>query len=290
MYMDRGLDSGEGEKIGEMQIELPEPAVKDGEALKQVKVSVEGKTSSYTVPRFSRIDIIDTFGLPPFSEWAVGVDQVEDQEASFSSGDHSESFRIERKSPHQINFHLDRTISDREENYAARELLLPDSDISLGIYEVNHTAGECNFVIERSVARDRKSIEELSSEKLTSEEKNYLEKRRREERTPDLVVFKKFDITGETPAVQQDLHPFWEKTSWSGEEVRILELGYLDYGDNSTELAERHGRWYKLFSFEGFDHDRLEIREGNWRGREVETARGGINAIENYEKYLYRVD
>jgi hypothetical protein len=284
--MYRSIESSQGEKIGSMEI-VHGGVSADSNALKEIEAEVNGKEVHFTGSTFGKVDSIDLFGLPPFNEWEVGIEKVENLETKFSDGKIQETFRSEIISPSIASIHLERSKDDLDESYDIREAALPARKGIIGTFDIQSSIGECSIVLERDINNSRDEINRLR-ERLNEDEKEYLKDVRREERKPDVVVLKTMKIDGYAPAVKMELYPFWEKESYDNELVRCLEIGYLDYGDNETAFDRKHGKWYKLVSFEDFDHERLEIKEGNWQSREIEVSGEKRQTLDHYEKHLFK--
>lgn len=155
------------------------------------------------------------------------------------------------------------------------------------LYSSKHSSGGWSASQERFVAESETDVDELRS-RLKEGEERYLDRVMEKEGEPTVVILKVSTVDGTVPPVYSEMFPFWDKKSYSEEEVRSIEIGYMDKGDTGTELDSLHGRWYKLFELEDFDHEKLEIREGEWRSTEIEFQGEQVTTKEHYEKHLYR--
>lgn len=286
--MYKGIEKGFGDQIGSILVTLPDNPVRDGHALKKVETRVEGESSTMVFPVYNRIDFIDTFGLPPYNEWAMGVDGFRDAERSFQDTESGleERYQCKVKLDDLVEIRLNRQLEDEKEIYEAEEMILPYYNASVGRFRVKHSEGEMNMLIERDAARGRENIRDLE-ENLSPTQQRYMKKVRREESLPDIAVNKNIELKGVMPAVQQELYPFWDRKRFD-QQLDIIELGYLGYGENSTSFDQQNGRWYKLFHFENFDYPKLEIREGNWESQALDPGSEERRYMSNYEKYLYQ--
>lgn len=285
-----GIENGKGQKIGEMKVELADPAVTDNVILLNIRSQVEDIETQFELPRYHpSSDWLEIFGLPPFNEFS-GIPEFEDMDKEFQDpeSNFSESFQVSKDGIHGVKMNLKRSLNGLMENYSIQEMLVPSDNRSLGIFDVSHSNGNMKILIERDIVHTRSDIHHLEESKLEKAEKGYLEEITREEGLPDIVILKNCLFDGEAPAIYYEkLFPFWEKENYSKETVRVIEIGYLDYGSNENDLDDVHGRWYKLFNFEDFDYSYLEVREGNWESTQVKINGEEYNTLKSYEKYLY---
>lgn len=87
-----GWKQAEGEKIGELELELHSPPVKDRVIWYDARVEVEGQTSRFDLARYhTHLGWIEAFGLPPFNEWVVLKD-LEELEGSFTGEINGEKY------------------------------------------------------------------------------------------------------------------------------------------------------------------------------------------------------
>lgn len=288
--MHKGIEKPNDEHIGKVIVELDEEPVIDGTIVTRMKSKVEGKETDFKMPRHNpSADWVEVFGLPPFNEFS-GIPELKNTGNSFSSKkvDISEDFKVEDKGIHGKAINLKRSLGDLEENYDIKEMITPSNHRSLGIFDITHSNGETKMLIERNIVHTRPDIYWLKDSRLSKLQKSYLEDVIREEGLPDIVISKNCLVDGTTPAAYEKMFPFWEKKNYEDEKTQLLEIGYLDYGKNENDLDDVHGRWYKLFSFDDFDHPYLEVREGNWESTEVEIDGEKQNTLKHYEKYIYK--
>lgn len=284
--MIRSIKSSRGTQIGRMRISH-DRVYNENTILKDINVEFDGKEKELKLPKYGKVDTIDTFGLPPFNEWAVGVENIEELSENFSIDNHEEAFESKVIGPLTGKIRLERKFESKKEAYQVHEIGSPNKKSIIGSFDIESSNGNCSIVIDRDINHSRDQINRLRKQ-LTEKEKKYLRDVRREERLPDVVVLKTMKIDGEAPVAKMEMYPFWEKRSYDEEKVRSLEIGYLNYGDNDTDFDKKHGKWYKLMSFEDFDHERLEIREGNWQSTEVKVKREKRQTLDHYEKYLFK--
>ncbi|MFB6100685.1 MAG: hypothetical protein ABEK16_05415 [Candidatus Nanohalobium sp.] len=285
------IPEADGNKLGKLTLDLADsqPRVK----VLQYSVNSTGeKETKFDLPRYDAfLGWIEVFGIPPYNEWVL-LDEFDGVEKNFS-GDingekYSESLSIQDRGPAGIQLNLQREMSDLQEEYRVVELDFSPmkTNDSMALFEVDHSEGEYNARLTRQLAQEKGEIEDLR-EDLTDEELEYLDDVIDEEGEPSIIVLKEAEVDGSTPPVYQKMFPFWNTTNFENSGIRALEIGYMDYGDNETDVDKLHGRWYKLFSFDNFDYDHLEIREGNWKSTIAELDGETIRTKDHYEKHLY---
>lgn len=281
----KDIDKPNGNRLGSLKINYAGKS-NQGVPLKKIDCSVNGESSVKVLPRYSTADNIDLFGLPPFNEWAIGKENIENTSKEFSDGQIEEEFRSKTFLPSTAEIKLKRKINSLKETYSLIETGIPERKAVAVLFDIKSSNGDCRITMEKDINSSRAEINKLR-DRLNKTENKYLTSVRREERKPDLVLLKTMRINGEAPAAKMEMYPFWEKTSYDNELIRCLEIGYLDYGDNETKLDQNNGKWFKLMSFEDFDHPQLEIREGNWKSKKIQQDGRKIRTLKNYEKYLY---
>lgn len=283
-----GIDKSSGEKLGAMELQLAENAVRDDVIVLNVHTEIADKETTIEVPRYiPSSGWIPIFGLPPYNEF-IGAPQLREMEKKFQSSEtnYSERFRARRKGIQGVEISLKRRMKSLEENYRIRELPLTSGN-NLGMIEVDHSDGRLKMTVEREIRQERKPINQIST-RLDRQENEYFKTVKREEAMPDQLILKKIRMNGVSPPILRKLFPFWNKKKFRDEVVRVLEIGYLDYGENESRLDSSRGRWYKLFNFENFDQEFLEVKEGNWKSTEIEFEGERRSVLKNYERYLYR--
>lgn len=286
------IENTESEKIAEISIDLEESR----NNVMQYRVRSTGeKETEFELPRYDIfLGWIEIFGIPPFNEWVV-LDRFDKLEKNFSGmvngRKYSESITVEDHGVTGTVIELERESGDAWERHHVREMDYVKASTSGGValFEVDHSRGEYSARLVRTIAQESQDIEELR-EKLGERERKYLDRVTEENGEPSIVVLKEATVDGTTPPVYRRFFPFWEKKEFDESEVRSLEIGYMDRGDNETGIDELHGGWYKLFSLEDFDHSHLEIREGNWKSTDVEFEGEEQTTKQHYEKHLYIPD
>jgi hypothetical protein len=286
------LHEADGEKLGKLTIDLKDDQPR--EDLLEYKVESQGELETeFDLPRYHTfLGWIEIFGLPPCNEWVLLEDfkQLEKEfEGEIKGEKYSESLKIEDKGPIGTWIELKRESGKMEEEHQAIELEYSETSTSgsMALFNIDHSKGEYSARINRQIAENSEEVDKIK-ERLDKEEGKYLEARLEEEGNPSLVVFKKAEVYGSAPPVYQKMFPFWNKKEFNNSEIRILEVGYMDKGDSEEDIDNLHGRWYKLFSFEDFDHNQLEIREGNWQSTEIHFQGEKTHTKDHYEKHLYK--
>lgn len=280
-----------GNKLGKLTLDLADSQPGENTLQYRVKSSGEMETE-FDLPRYDVfLGWIEVFGIPPYNEWVL-LNEFDEVEKSFSgeiNGEgYSESLSIEDRGPAGIQINLHRETADSEEEHQIRELNYSpvSTSGSMSLFEVDHSSGEYNARLTRQIEQGKGEIEDLREE-LTGEEAEYLDEIIDAEGEPSIIVLKEAEVEGSTPPVYQKMFPFWNTTEFKESEIRALEVGYMNYGDNETDVDKLHGRWYKLFSFDDFDYDHLEIREGDWKSTRAELDGETIRTKDHYEKHLY---
>lgn len=286
------LPEATGEKLSKLTIDIADAEI-DNELINYRVESDGEKQTEFDLPRYdTHLGWIEIFGLPPYNEWVL-LKEFEQLNKNFcgkiNGENYSENLKIEDRGPAGVQIQLERKSGGAEETYRITELDATESSASesAALFHVDHSDGTYDARIDRRIAQESGELEDLKQE-LNEKERDYIENIISMEEEPDIAVLKKAQVNGETPAVYRKMFPFWERTEFENSEIRVIELGYMEYGDTDSEVDKLHGRWYKLFSFQDFDYDQLEIREGNWRSTEVELEGQKQNTKQHYEKHLYR--
>ncbi|MFB6116195.1 MAG: hypothetical protein ABEK10_01670 [Candidatus Nanosalina sp.] len=277
----------ESRRIGSLSIDLDRERSNDEVMIYSVEAEVEGEETRFELPRYdTHLGWIEVFGLPPFNEWVL-LREFQYLNKSFSGQlngeNYSESIEVEKKgvTGHRIN--LQRTMEDEEEYYNIRTFETPQGNTD-SIFECINSRGVYTAAITK---KEINNPDEGDLKILGEEQRKYAQKIFEKEGQPDKLTLKKSRIDGPTPAIYRKLFPFWDKEEFDDSQVISVELGYLNQGDNKTELDKAHGDWFKLFQFQEFDHSMLEIREGNWRSTTDWFKGDRKNTKEHYEKHLY---
>lgn len=280
------------EPIGELVLNLPEHPIKDGTPYYNIQCSVKDKHINLEIPRYhTHLGWVEIFGLPPFNEWVIleDINKLNGEfEGELGEGKFSESIQLYQSST-VSEIELQREYQGKKETAKTLKTnqTFDELNSSISITNWRHTSGTCSSHLKALFAETDRERDQIKN-RASPEHRKYMEEiLEEEEDLPDSVVLKKAVINGETPAVYRNLFPFWNTTNFSNMEVEIIELIYREYGDNQKDIDSFHGRIYKLFSFEDFDHDHLEIREGNWKSTEIEFQGQKTTTKEHYEKHLY---
>jgi len=284
-------EPGSDRKIGHLSIDLDPGSSTEDFMVYRVEAEVKGEKVSFELPRYdTHLGWIETFGVPPFNQWALlkDFDYLNKHFSGQLNGtQYSESVEVEEKgvSGHRIN--LQRTSGSDEEYYNTRITDTPGENGKISLTECISSKGVYTATIRE---KSYENIKPRGIPGLTDYERNYIENIVEREGDPDVMTLKQAKIDGPIPAIYRKLFPFWETEEFDEKPLRAVEIGYLDRGDNEEDVDQKHGDWFKLFSFKGFDHQFLEIREGNWTSTEIELDGEEVTTKQHYEKKLYKYE
>lgn len=284
-------EPGIDRKIGHLSIDL-DPGSSTGDVLVyRVEAEVKGEKVSFELPRYdTHLGWIETFGVPPFNQWVLLRDfnyLNKNFSGDLEDTQYSESVEVEEKGVSGYRINLQRTSGSEEEYYNTRVTDTPGENGKISLTECISSKGVYTATIRE------KSYENVKPEGipgLTDYERNYIEDIVEREGDPDVMTLKQAKVDGPIPAIYREMFPFWETEEFDEKPLRAVEIGYLDRGDNEEDVDQKHGDWFKLFSFKGFDHQFLEIREGNWTSREIELEGEEVRTKQHYEKKLYEYE
>lgn len=278
-------------KLGELTIDLDKNSSSEDTMVYHVEAEVKGQKQVFQLPRYdTHLGWIETFGVPPFNQWVILRDfEYMNKNFSGSLGDkkYSESIEIEEKGVSGYRVNLQRTSGNEEEYYNTRITNIPGEKGRISLTECISSKGVYTDTIHEKSYRHTgpKGIPGL-----IDYEREYLDKIVEEEGDPDVIKIKQAEIDGPIPAIYRTLFPFWETEKFDEKPLRAIEIGYLDRGDNSEDIDKKHGDWFKLFSFKGFDYSFLEIREGGWKSTGIEFEGEEVTTKQHYEKKMYEYE
>lgn len=284
-------ESGINRKIGHLSMDLDPGSSTDDVMVYRVEAEVKGEEVSFEIPRYdTHLGWIKAFGVPPFNQWVLLRDfDYLNKNFSGDLGDtqYSESVEVEEKGVSGYRINLQRTSGSDEEYYNTRITETPGENGKISLTECISSKGVYTATIKE---KSYENVKPRGIPGLTDYERNYIEDIVEREGDPDVMNLKQAKIDGPIPAIYRKLFPFWETEEFDEKPLRAVEIGYLDRGDNDEDVDQKQGDWFKLFSFKGFDHRFLEIREGNWTSTEIELDGEEVTAKQHYEKKLYEYE
>jgi hypothetical protein len=281
--------TGRGEKIGELTIDLDRSESEDELFVYQVNISVEGEENSFELARYdTHLGWIEAFGVPPFNEWVL-LDDFSYVKKNFSGTlndemRYSETAEIEEKGVSGYRLNLQRISGDEEEYYNTRIVDVPAESGKVSLTECMSSRGVYTDTVREKIYEN---VKPEGIPGITDYEEEYAENIVEKQGEPSVIVVKKAQVDGPTPAIYRKLFPFWDTEDFDEMPLRSIELGYLDRGDNDSDIDEKYGDWFKLFTFPDFDYRFLEIKEEGYTSTEVELGDEKVTTKQHYEKKLY---